>query len=165
MSKYGDFLKKSPNLATLMDFFHKNPLDELQLMILYFAVAVLFISIFFFCRRKEVFAEKSHLTLKNHIFPKNSQSSKKLSQTKSLASMVQPISLVLNSKEFFKLQVYGRHPVSYWMQQHLCKTLLLEEDTNVGGIPDSFSKKDRAGNDLIYQALHQLFSKIKELVR
>jgi hypothetical protein len=28
-----------------------------------------------------------------------------------------------------------------------------------------FSKKDRAGNDLIYQALHQLFSKIKELVR
>jgi hypothetical protein len=28
-----------------------------------------------------------------------------------------------------------------------------------------FSKKDRAGNDLMYQALYQLFSKIKELVR
>jgi hypothetical protein len=94
-----------------------------------------FISIFFFCRRKEIFAEKSHFTLKNHIFPKISQNS-----TNEIPGLHGPADFPCT--EFIRvLQVTGIWAPTCIILDNLCKTLLLEEDTNVGGIPDSFFKE------------------------
>jgi hypothetical protein len=120
------------------------------------------ISIFFFCRRKEVFAEKSHLTLKNHIFPKISQNSKKLSPWLAWSSRF-PLYWIHKSSSSYRYMganlyhtgcnnICVRH--YSWKKTPMLAVFLI-----------LFSKKDRAGKwPGISSLLHQLFSKIIELV-
>lgn len=114
-----------------------------------------FISIFFFCRRKEVFAEKSHLTLKNHIFPKISQNSKKLSPWLVWSSRF-PLYWIHKSSSSYRYMganlyhtgcnnICVRH--YSWKKTPMLAVFLI-----------LFSKKDRAGNDLVYQASYTSYS-------